>query len=704
MEISNNSECVMRTLRDHPWAGASHVAGLTGIPPQTTQRNLAELMDAGLIQTKRVPMIPERLHAPSEKGIVKLAGGKRSAESYARAFDLDAYHLAGTLLRAHTLLWARDFLVQLATAATGGSLEWAISPSRVRARRRLLRLDALGACQWRGQHLQFAVLADPGGLAVEGYVPIFERFARWAGNDDDAGAGRLPTLVILTTFARRAQQLALRWTATLRRVSGPRELEMFVGVHYQVQRDPARWWRAGTSRQGALWRTCRGSATPLPRPRPPLARRAGSPRVRVQDLDDWGIGTLRGKTLRHFLALSAKEWRTLHQVAQWPLLRSTGLALLAGYSGSEAGTMPEMMRKLKRLGLIKVVRESDAHRRLLKLQCAQVRGRLAKATDPASEAKLLERLFRTEDRLAELIASGKTTPIEHYVLAHRGLRLLAATRGMSPLAYAKGRLWPAEYVESEGRRVVRLRIARFLLAWKHTLLTNEFFLGLRRLSDREWAMGRNHQLLIWDSVECRRWFWDKDGRQLLLPDSGGVYRIGSEVYEFWLEIDRGHSTAGQHGRALRRKYERYYLYRRHPDAIYGRSMPRVLVVTPQIGRARQVREMVMALAEERREPPLPVFVTTLDDIWLPARKQDDGPLQPCRAQTHGPRQPMPNRMWPELRAWRRVDEFRELVHCFEGLGKMPPGTQRGIDLYQLRQEVRAHSHRSERQRRRGTQP
>jgi hypothetical protein len=691
---------VMHGLRDHPWSGASHVAGLTGIPLRSTQRYLAKLLDADLVQAKRVPMIQERLHAPSKRGIIRLAGGKQKARSYAQAFGLDAYHLAGTLLRAHALVWARDLLVQLATASLGGSLQWAVSPRSAHVGRRLLRLDGFGVCRWRGQYLRFGILADPGGLAVEGYVTAFEKFVRWAKIEEFSEVGQRPTLVMLTTYARRAQQLAVQWSDLVQKIPGASSLEMFVAVRGDVEVGPSRWWRAGTAGQGPLWRGCRGSRASIPHAQPSLMSPSGSTSVRIQDLGVWGRNRKRGRTLRDLLALSGKEYKVLHQVARWPLLRSTGLALLAGYSGNSAGMMSKMLQKLQIVGLIRAVRDSDAEKRLLELKIAQLKGRLNKTVDRASQTRLLGRLLNAEDELDDLSAAGENGSTERYVLSPRGLTLLAATRGMSPLSYAKARLWPAEYVESDGKRVVDLRIARFLLAWKHTLLTNEFFLGLRRLAEREQEMERNHQLLIWDSVECRRWFWDAGGRQLLLPDSGGVYRIGDEVYEFWLEIDRGHSVAGKHGKALRRKYERYYLYRRHPNAIWGRSMPRVLVVTPQIGRARQVKEMIMSLAEERGEPPLPVYITTLDDIWLPAKKQSDGTLRPCRKQAAGLGRLMEKRMWPGLPAWRPVAKFQKLVYCFEGLGHAPSGTQRALDLGRLRREVRAHTHRSAAQRKR----
>lgn len=164
------------------------------------------------------------------------------------------------------------------------------------------------------------------------------------------------------------------------------------------------------------------------------------------------------------------------------------------------------------------------------------------------------------------------------------------------------------------------------------------------------------------------------------------------------------SVAGKKEEALRRKYERYYLYRRHLDGIYGRRMPRVLVPggDPQIGRARQVQRVVMELAEEMGERPLPVYITTLDDVWLEGKRGMDGTLHPCRGgsdgrcpeSVEGPGRPARKRMWPGLRVWHKVDEFGRLVWCFERLGRTPPGTQQGVDLTAQRRKVQAHSRRS----------
>jgi hypothetical protein len=57
-------------------------------------------------------------------------------------------------------------------------------------------------------------------------------------------------------------------------------------------------------------------------------------------------------------------------------------------------------------------------------------------------------------------------------------------------------------------------------------------------------------------------------------------------------------------------------------------------------------------------------------------------------------------MWSGLQAWCRVDDFSRLAWCFEGLGSMPPGTQRGLDLGALSRETQPHSRRRAAQRRR----
>ena len=690
---------ILHTLASHPWSTAAQVSGLTGIAT-TVYYHLNHLIDDGLVQTAQVPLIRARLHAPSEAGIIQLAGGRRKAKAYARALGLDSYRLAGALLRAQSLTMVRDFLVEVVTSAAGGHLQWAVSPYYASVGRRLLKLDGYGSALWLGEFHRFAVLADPGGLAVQGYVPLFKRFLRWRESERFTSHAARPILLMLTTYERRAHQLTTLWHREVQRTGREGDAALFVGLGGETASadGPARWWRAAAGGQGALWRGCRGSARAIPRPKPSLVSSGLERGVRIADLVDWTHGPRRGEELKMFLSLSGQMWRVLNQVGTWPLLRSGDLARLANYGTTGTGLYAGMLQELTERGLVRVVRREDAERALKELRHAQLKGKLAKTNDPVAHVKLMSRMLELEDALAEGYTNQAS--VKRYVLSPRGLRLLAAARGMTPLAYGRARHWPVGYTKIHGERVVALRIKRLLLSWDHTQLANAFFLGLRRLAERQWAMGRNHRLLIWDSWECRRWYHGSKGKRLILPDGGGVYQIGQEAYEFWLEIDRESHLTGQHERALRRKFERFYLYRQQPDSLHGRSMPRILLVTQQIGRAARASDLIMSLARERGEPPLSVYITTVDDIWLRSARQEDGTLVPCRRAPKGPRRPHRKRMWPGLKLWRRADQFSRFTWCFEGLGRMPTGTQRAIDRHQLRREVRAHTNRSRAQRQR----
>ncbi len=276
---------VLCLLRDHPWSTVSQVAGLANLPLRSVQRYLSNLLDAGLAQAVRVPRVRGRLYALSAEGIALLAGGKRRAKTYARAFRVDCLHLAETLLRAHALMWARGFLTTLVVPGAKG-LQWAISPWEAPVGRTVFRLDACGCVLWMGRYVHFAVLADPGGLAVEGYAGVFRNFVRWASGSDVAGSGARPVLVMLTTYTRRALQLSVLWRDVTTRLEST-HLDMFVAVFDELARNPVGWWRGGTAERGALWSGCRGSAVAIPRPWPSLAPCSDRRPVRVQNLPAW---------------------------------------------------------------------------------------------------------------------------------------------------------------------------------------------------------------------------------------------------------------------------------------------------------------------------------------------------------------------------------------------------------------------------------
>jgi hypothetical protein len=87
--------------------------------------------------------------------------------------------------------------------------------------------------------------------------------------------------------------------------------------------------------------------------------------------------------------------------------------------------------------------ESEARQRALRLQESQLRGRLGRAEE-AGRRQLAERLERVVGEVQDLSAREPDGE-RRYVLSTVGLNLLAATRGMPPLAYGRARLWPVGY-------------------------------------------------------------------------------------------------------------------------------------------------------------------------------------------------------------------------------------------------------------------
>jgi hypothetical protein len=247
---------------------------------------------------------------------------------------------------------------------------------------------------------------------------------------------------------------------------------------------------------------------------------------------------------------------------------------------------------------------------------------------------------------------------------------------------------------------VRLHLGAYRYAVEHTLLAVEFVIGLRRLADWWWEAGYFHRLVIWDSVECIRRYLDARGRRrFLIPDSGGIYQIGREIYPFLLEVDRDRG----HRDRLVRKFRRYYDSRRYPGALEIGPMPRLLILCTTEGRARQVNEVLVDLARELREPVLDAAITTLERVRFPGRFDEfDGQVE--RIEREGPGRPVEPSIWPGLREWRLAGEgFGALTWCFATLA--PSARHRALrpaDLRMLGEEVRreTRAQRAQRERRR----
>lgn len=148
-----------------------------------------------------------------------------------------------------------------------------------------------------------------------------------------------------------------------------------------------------------------------------------------------------------------------------------------------------------------------------------------------------------------------------------------------------------------------------------------------------WEQGYFHRLVIWDSVECiRRYLNARGHRRFLRPDSGGAYQVGQEVYPFLLEVDRDRG----HRDRLVSKFRKYYDSRRYPGPLETGPMPRLLIVCCAEGRARQVNEVLVELAQELEEPVLDAAITTVERVRFPGRFGYDGRVE--RIESDGPSQ------------------------------------------------------------------
>lgn len=634
-------DLLLRMIRDHPWADAWQLSGLSGLPLRTVYRRLKDMGRKGLVWSVRVgvPDVRGKVYAPGRNGLIRLAGGPRVAEPYARAFGLDPMGLGRSLLHVRALSWTRNFLVSLLEC--GQRLEWAISPARIRVGSRRLTLDGQGcASPWPGHHLLFGVLADTGGTTVEGWADRLRLFLLWAERLAERREVA-PVLVVLTTHSTRATRMVALWRDVVETRRRETQAHLFVAPVDDLAAEAGVWRRPDGGR-AYLWEGVRGSPEPFRRPWPEVEP---GKRARGGSLGACMVeGPLGGNAvLQAFLHLSGNDWRVLEAVGSWPLLRSSEIAALLGW---QRGQTARSTRLLLEMGLIEAV---DL---------------------PGREGE--ERLY----------------------LSPLGIRLLAATHGLRARPYGRARLWP---VGQSGP--VHLRLAPYLAAARHTLLAVEFVLGLRRLADWWWEQGYFHRLVIWDSVECIRRYTDGRGRRRFLrPDSGGVYQVGREVYPFLLEVDRDRG----HRDRLVAKFRRYYESRRFPGPLEIGTMPRLLILCAAEGRARQVNQVLVDLAREIGEPVLDAVITTFERICFPGRFRYDGRVE--RIESGGAGRPSSPRMWPGLREWRLAGEnFGRLTWCFPGLDpRRKDEALRPMDLQQLDREVRREMRagRAQRERRR----
>jgi hypothetical protein len=594
MNREDDIKQLLWALRDHPWADATHLSCLCGIPRRTTYRRLRSMQEDALVWkvSVGVPGVASSLHALGRKGIEALAGGSKLASRYARAFGLDASGLGRVVVRVEELTWARNLLTSL--GKLGQSIEWAVSPAFADSNGRSLPFSALACVSpIAGRYVLAGIIADTGGVTVGSLEPRLRKALRWLGRV--RGRGETGGVVVVTSNAYRAAQVGGLAQYLGQKLGGDPWLYV-AGVEHLAE-EPRSWLVPGGGAAVYLWEGLRAGGICPEREWPVLER--------GKEARGGPVGTcmvpsyLGGKRVQKaFLDLKSGQWNMLRAVASWPLLRVSDLALLLSEpTGRVAGRLGE-------LGGMDLVDGVDL--------------------DEADEEG------------------------NRYVLTPTGMKLMGATQGMRARKYAKSRLWP---VGQTGP--VKLRLGPYRRAQEHTAWALEFMAGLRALADQMWEEGYYHRLLVWDSHESAMWFWDDDNRRRLIrPDGGGVYQIGTEMYRFVLEVDRDSGA-----KRRRWKWGKYYERRSRPGPTEMGGMPIALAVCQTEGRARKVLETLEKIAAERGEPVLEAYVTTADLVRFAGEFVVGGEVVRSDGSDGGGR-PVEARMWPGEKVWRRAGTSR----------------------------------------------
>ncbi len=216
-----------------------------------------------------------------------------------------------------------------------------------------------------------------------------------------------------------------------------------------------------------------------------------------------------------------------------------------------------------------------------------------------------------------------------YVLSRAGLDL-TARQCHQPLK--RFRLYFQVMLFADGTRLLHERLV------PHQLECVERMLALHEAARATSGSGEMaHTLCHWSGERSAILVWkseryDRYGHQLLdklRPDAYGVYAIGTNLEEFWMEVDRGKQMfrssqwveAGHYSFAT--KVRAYFAYVKRLQWLDMRPpRPMLLVITKYQRRATELRRVFVEVAQEQYwgHLPLRVFVTTAQ------RFSADGPL------------------------------------------------------------------------------
>lgn len=570
---------LLAAASDWPFARAPELRVLSGLRRPEFARAWRAAQRRGWLETGRLAG-----EGRLRRAALTALGGRESATPYSAAL------LTGCWLGAAALDAARRLVAECAHDA---QLVWSLSPFTLAAEAaraegrtdwprlevtreaglslRRLRLAALACLRFGPESYRtVAVLADPGGLALDWFWQQFRAYHAWARRAEFAGRYRaLPVLLVIAANEWTLGELGALWADAAGRRRSEARLRL---TTYAALGQPwaGRPWHDERGRVAGLWQGLATAELPAEKP----AAHAG----RWWAAFESGAASAPAETRatpapRPLLAWATRYWRRYGP-------RPTASGRRAHLIEAQRTLTPTARAALRAVGRYPLLTARDL---------AAV---LAVRADHAARA------LRTLSELALIDAQ----PPAGYALSAGGLALLAGWARCEPREYAALRRWPVR--EQDGALTVGLE------AWRaeaeHTRWLLACLAGLRRYGPRHGLT-----LTVWDQWRAEA---APPGREpAVFPDAAGVVRTARGERAFWLEVDR----ATQRGRALWAKLERYYA---RPAAA-----PRLLIVVAAGGEARlQLLRRRLRALDARQRTRLEVRLACVEQLAVRPGELDPG--------------------------------------------------------------------------------
>jgi len=682
----------------------------------TVYRALAQLQTRSLVEW--APYVSsraqhERLWYLTDAG-VRLAARLAEADphSFARAWGLGEAALTRRLGRLEHLTLSRGFLLDLQAAcrerhpsASGPLLTtwrpWPVSLTYPWGRRRAVcLLDGAATLTWAGdggppRDAPIVVVWDDGaGLALEAVRPrlvalLQARVARdraavrAAVGQSGVGAQRgFPTVLLVATRPERARGAwSLALDVARRERMDPLPLLVTSAQTLRAAGPVEALWHAQDGLSGPLATLLASRATARGAV-PPARPRHGAPTTSAVDRPDQGPTRDRLLVQGQFARRSQEVLAGLttygleRQDAERTDAEATapqGRGNVFSGSAGDVGAAPERLSRAEHALIALALHPADLRLlHCLGLVPLATHETLATLTgDGIRPANTSRRGWATPPGLGRLLRWGlcdhdlpgriAAQAYRRYFLTPRGLAVLAATAGVSPVAYNRltgaiagtrlpatldirmrlpdeatgdviGPPWRQTVARSPRRTTPRLpsvRLSGYQLAYyrryaEHTESVQAVFIAFVQAARAAVEAGEDHALETWrfEWAALRR-YPRNEQRRTPRPDAYGRYRVGGQALAFFLEIDRG--TSGLRDWAS--KLVAYGAYRdsgpNSRDPAHGDSaFPTLLVVTTGEERLRHILALGPKVATAHLTRPLGVWVTTATDLAA------QGPLGP----------------------------------------------------------------------------